>query len=164
MTATPPHLNGLSDSHILKPESSSIFDGVELGEADAHDLRPGLSVVAGPAAESGDHPGGEGQAAFGVRIALSFGLAFETRRDGLEDGPVLRIEGIDQTLVGGAVAGLHELLDGDGGDRCGSDQVDHRLRLADVGGLDVEAGSLERAEELLDGPALTIQIDDAPRL
>ena len=48
---------------------------------------------------------------------------------------------------------LHELLDGDSGNRRGGDEVDHRLRLADVGGLDVEAGLLERAEELLDDPA-----------
>jgi len=30
---------------------------------------------------------------FGVRIALACGLAFEVGRDGLEDGPVVRLEG-----------------------------------------------------------------------
>ena len=57
-----------------------------------------------------------------------------------------------QALVGVAVAGLDKLLDGDGRDGGGGDEVDHRLRLADIGGFDIEARRLERAEELFDDP------------
>src|SRR5713226_2341404 len=98
-------LGKLSNPHILAPEGSSVFDDSELCETDAHDLGTRLAVVAGPAAETGDDPRGKGQTAFGVRIALACGLAFEVGRDGLEDGPVVLLEGIAEALVGVAVAG-----------------------------------------------------------
>src|SRR5712692_12016033 len=152
-------LPSLSDSHIVKRQSSSVLDRSEVLEASSHDLGSGLAVVAGPAAEAGDDPGGEGERALGVGIALPFCLARELGRDGFEDGLVVRIEGIGQALVGVAVAGLDKLLDGDGRDGGGGDEVDHRLRLADIGGFDIEARRLERAEELFDDPAPAIDVD-----
>src|SRR6266851_5611122 len=88
----------LSDSHIVKRQSSSVLDRSEVLEASSHDLGSGLAVVAGPAAEAGDDPGGEGERALGVGIALPFCLARELGRDGFEDGLVVRIEGIGQAL------------------------------------------------------------------
>ena len=46
----------LSDSHISYREGDAVFDGGEPSEADAHDLRSRLSVIAGPSSESGDDP------------------------------------------------------------------------------------------------------------
>src|SRR5947207_7490650 len=145
---TPPHALHLLDSHIVTPQGRAVLYGAELGETDAHDLGAGFSVVAGPSAEAGDEPRGEGKGAPGMGIALALGLALELGRDGFEEGPIVRLERIGQALVGSAVARLHELLDGDGGDGRGSRQVDHRAWLADVGRLDVEAGRLQGMEEL----------------
>ena len=89
----------------------------------SHDLRAWLAVVAGPAAEASDDPGGEGQGSLWMRIALTLGLAFELGRDGFEDGLIVRIEGIAQELIGVAVARLHELLDGDGGNRAAATKL-----------------------------------------
>src|SRR6185437_10689221 len=122
---SPLPLRELSDSHIVKPQSSSVFDGAEVLQASSHDLGAGLAVVAGPSAETGDDPGGEGERALGVRIALALCLAGEFVRDGFEDGLVVRVEGIAQALVGIAVARLDKLLHGDGGDGGGSDEIDH---------------------------------------
>src|SRR6185312_15257952 len=92
--SAPSPLVVLSDSHIVKPQSSSVFDGAEVLQASSHDLGAGLAVVAGPSAETGDDPGGEGERALGVRIALALCLAGEFVRDGFEDGLVVRVEGI----------------------------------------------------------------------
>src|SRR5260221_7938624 len=86
-------------------------------------------------------------------IVWPFCLARELGRDGFEDGLVVRIEGIGQMLVGVAVAGLDKLLDGDGRDGGGGDEVDHRLRLADIGRFYVQAPPLARAGKLFDDPA-----------
>src|SRR5258708_29920636 len=142
----------LSDSHIVTGQGSAVLDGAELGETDAHDLGSGLSVIAGQSAKAGDDPGGKGKGGLAMRIALSVGLALEPGRDGFEDGLIVRIEGIGQALVGGAIARLHELLDGDGGNGRGGNEVDHRLRLADARPLAVAARPLQRAEEHLDAP------------
>src|SRR2546428_13071453 len=83
----------LSDSHIVTDQGSAVLDGVELDEADAHDLGARLAVVAGPSAEAGDDPGREGKGALGVRIALSRGPALEPDRDSFADGLIGRLQG-----------------------------------------------------------------------
>ena len=71
-------------------------------------------------------------------------------RDSFEDRLVDRLESIGEALAGSAIAGFDELHEGDGGEGGGSDELDHDLRIADVGRLDIEACGLERVEELLD--------------
>src|SRR5436305_8983146 len=114
---TSPRAERLSDSHIWEGKVDTVFDGMEVGEADAHDFGTRLAVVAGPAAKACDDPGGEGQGSLGMRISLPLGLAFKLGRDGFEDGLVVRIKGIAQELIGVAVSRLHELLDSDGSNR-----------------------------------------------
>ena len=55
-----PRRKPLSDSHIFGHLSAE-FDGMEAIETIAHDLGARLSVIAGPAAEPGNHPGREGE-------------------------------------------------------------------------------------------------------
>src|SRR4029453_4333931 len=150
---------GLSDSHIVKRQSRSIFDGSVVLKTSSHDLRSGLAVVTGPAAEASDDPSGEGEGTVRMRIALSRGLACELVRDRLEDRLVVGIEGIAQELIGVTVASLDKLLDGDSRDSRGGGEVDHRLRLTDISCFDVETRGLERAEELFDDPAPAIEVD-----
>src|SRR5829696_3553913 len=70
---------GLADSHIALRghEGGAAFGGLELEPALEHDDGSGLAVVAGPSAEAGADPCRIGERAPGVRVALSFGLAFE---------------------------------------------------------------------------------------
>src|SRR5204862_7735167 len=123
-----------------------------------------FAVVAGPSTKTADDPRCEGERAFGVRILLPCCVAFELRGDSFEDRLVGRLESIGEALAGRAIAGFDELHHGDGSYRGGSDKLDHDLRIADVGRLNVEARGLERVEELLDGPAQPIKIDDPARL
>src|SRR6266851_2772132 len=154
----------LSDSHILKPQRGAIFDALEVVETLAHDSRAWLSVVSGPPAETTNDPGRKGERTSGVRVFLPFCLAFELRRYGFEDRLVGWIEGIGEALAGGTVASFNELHYSDGGYGSGGDELDHDLRIANVGRLDIEACSLERVEELFNRPAHPIEINDPARL
>src|SRR4029453_7868287 len=91
---------GLSDSHIVKRQSRSIFDGSVVLKPSPHVLRSGLAVVTGPAAEASDDPSGEGEGTVRMRIALSRGLACELLRDRFEDRLGVVIEGIAPELDG----------------------------------------------------------------
>src|SRR6266481_4171339 len=137
---------------------------MEVVETLAHDSRAWFPVVSGPPAETTDDPAGEGKRASGVRVFLPFCLAFELRRYGFEDRLVGRIESLGEALAGRAVAGFDELHYGDSGDGSGGDELDHDLRIADIGRLDVEACSLERVEELFNRPAHPIKINNSARL
>src|SRR5216683_1047237 len=154
----------LSDSHILKPQRGAIFDALEVVETLAHDSRAWLSVVSGPPAETTNDPGRKGERTSGVRVFLPSCLAFELRRYGFEDRLVGWIEGIGEALAGGTVASFNELHYSDGGYGSGGDELDHDLRIANVGRLDIEACSLERVEELFNRPAHPIEINDPARL
>ena len=93
---------GLSDSHIgealraSEGEDCAVFEGLELRPSAQDDDRAGFAVVAGPAAEAGADPGGEGEASPRVRVLLAFGPALEVAADDLEEGLVLRIEGVGE--------------------------------------------------------------------
>src|SRR5882757_3395336 len=149
---------------MLKPQRDAVLDALEVVETSADHLWTWFAVVAGPSTKAADDPGCEGERASGVRVLLPCCLAFELRRDSFEDRLVGRLESIGEALAGRAIAGFDELHHGDGSHRGGSDELDHDLRIADVGRLDVEARGLERVEELLDGPAQPIKIDDPASL
>ena len=154
----------LSDSHILEPQSGTVFDAAEVFEAYSHHLWTGLSVIGGPSSKPGNDPRGEGERAFWMWVLLPRGGPFELRRQGLQYRLVIRLESLDQFLFGRSVAGADQLHDRD---RCHSDcgdELDHDLGFANVGLLDIKTGGLERAEELLDGPTLAIEVDDPTRL
>src|SRR5215203_551563 len=159
-------LAGLADSHIALRgnEGGAAFGGLELEPALEHDDGSGLAVVAGPSAEAGADPCRIGERAPGVGVALSFGLAFEALAQGFDEGQVVRAEGVgdgpEAALTGGAVAGMDELLDGDGGDKGRHGELAPGGVLADAHGLDVEALGLEGAEQLLDRPAAAVQVGD----
>src|SRR5436190_15079609 len=149
---------------MLEPEFGAVFDALEVVETATDDLWAGLSVVAGPAAETSDHPCAEGQRAFRMGVLLALGGALEAKRSCLEDGLVFRIESLRQELIGRAVARLDQLHDGQRGNGSRDDQLHHHLRIADVGFFDIEAAGFERAEVLFDGPSHSVKIDDLTRL
>src|SRR5215207_313323 len=156
----------LADSHIALRghEGGAAFGGLELEPALEHDDGSGLAVVAGPSAEAGADPCRIGERAPGVGVALSFGLAFEALAQGFDEGQVVRAEGVgdgpEAALTGAAVAGVDELLDGDGGDERRHGELAPGGVLADAHRLDVEALGLEGAEQLLDRPAAAVQVGD----
>src|SRR5215218_3917842 len=157
--------NGLADSHIALRghEGGAAFGGLELEPALEHDDGSGLAVVAGPSAEAGADPCRIGERAPGMGVALSFGLAFEALAQGFDEGQVVRAEGVgdgpEAALTGAAVAGVDELLDGDGDEGRHGELAPGGV-LADAHRLDVEALGLEGAEQLLDRPAAAVQVGD----
>src|SRR5215218_6675802 len=165
-SAVNPLPNGLADSHIALrgDEGGAAFGGLELEPALEHDDGSGLAVVAGPSAEAGADPCRIGERAPGVGVALSFGPAFEALAQGFEEGQVVRAEGVgdgpEAALSGAAVAGVDELLDGDGGDKGRHGELAPGAVLADAHRLDVEALGLEGTEQLLDRPAAAVQVGD----
>src|SRR5215207_10123564 len=166
LRASRPSPPGLADSHIALRgnEGGAAFGGLELEPALEHDDGSGLAVVAGPSAEAGADPCRIGERAPGVGVALSFGPAFEALAQGFEEGQVVRAEGVgdgpEAALTGAAVAGVDELLDGDGGDERRHGELAPGAVLADAHRLDVEALGLEGAEQLLDRPAAAVQVGD----
>src|SRR5687767_3408598 len=80
---------GLRDSHIA--EVPAVFDGLELGHSSEHDDGAGFAVIAGPAAEPGEEPGGPGERAWRVRVLLLGGVAFQARADRRERRAIVRI-------------------------------------------------------------------------
>lgn len=102
----------------------SAYDGVEVGEPDAHGPWTRLSAVPCPTAETGSDPRGGGQDCFGVRLALPHGVAFEAGQSGL-----VQLKDVAQALFGDAIASLRELPDGHGCNRFGGDEVDHNVRI-----------------------------------
>ena len=87
------------------------------------------------------------------------GFPFETCREGVEDGLVVRVEGVVQRALCVAVALADELQYSHRGDQAGGDQFLERTAFCETQCLDIEALGLERSEQLLDGPALTIEGD-----
>ena len=138
-----------------------MLDGVELIGPSEHDDGTGFSIVAGPASEPGQYPSGIGERAFGVRVFLLFGFAFQTSADAFESWPIVRIEDIGERTFGFSLALGDQLHDLDGGDQDGGDKLFERTlgRLAQ--GFNVEAFCLHRSEQLLNRPARAIEADDA---
>jgi hypothetical protein len=139
-----------------------MFDRVELGVPPQYDDGTGFSVIAGPAAEPCEDPSGVSERALGMRIFLLLGFAFEAFADLLKHGHVIGIEGVRERPPGGAIALRHKLHRGDGGDKNGRHQLLQRSLLL-VEGFDLEAFGLRGPEQLLDGPALAVEANDAPR-
>src|SRR6202049_5383535 len=88
----------LSDSHILEPQSGTVFDAAEVFEAYSHHLWTGLSVIGGPSSKPGNDPRGEGERAFWMWVLLPRGGPFELRRQGLQYRLVIRLESLDPFL------------------------------------------------------------------
>src|ERR1700693_2666479 len=99
-----------------------MFDGLEANEALEHDDGTRLSVVAGPAAQACEDPGGEGERASGMRIFLARSLAFEVCRDRFESEAIFRVEGVFQRALTDPVALADELQHGHGGNQARRNQ------------------------------------------
>src|ERR1700683_5035923 len=80
-------------------------------------------------------------------VLLLRGGPLELRRQGFQDRPVILLESLDQFFLCRSVTGAAQLHDRD-------------RRCANVGLLDIKTRGLKRAEELLDGPTLAIEVDD----
>src|SRR5204862_5003750 len=85
---TSPRLR-LSDSHILKPQFDPELDALEGFEAEVHHFGTGFAVVGGPPAKPGDDPGRKGKCAFGMRVFLPNGLAFELVADRFQNALII---------------------------------------------------------------------------
>src|SRR5713101_1591665 len=99
-----------------------MFDGVEANQALEHDDGTRLSVVAGPAAQACQDPGGECERASGMRIFLARSLAFEVGRDRFESEAIFRVEGVLQRALTDPVALADQLQHGRGGDQARRNQ------------------------------------------
>ncbi len=137
-----------------------MLDGMESDEPVKHDDWAWFAIVTGPSSEPCKGPCRKGKRAFRVRIFLPCGVSFEVCRNGFESFLIVRIEYIFERAFGNAVTLAHELEYGDGGDHGGGNELFEGAVFRQTRGFDVEALRLERAEELFDGPALTIEADD----
>src|ERR1700722_9698232 len=149
-------------------EGYALFSVLEAQPAVQHDDGSGFAVIAGPSAEPRTNPCGVSERAFGMRVLLSFGFAFELGAEGLEQRYVLRLEGVGhrphRLRVLRAVARMNELLHGDGHDQRSGHQLAARRVLADAQALDVEALRFQGSEQLLDGPAASVEVRRFERL
>src|SRR5258708_12132466 len=96
-----------------------------------------------------------------MRIFLARSLAFEVGRGRFESEAIFRVEGVLQRALTDPVALADELQHGRGGDQARRNQFFERPVFGLAQRLDVEALGLQRPEQLLDGPALAIEADDA---
>src|SRR5579862_5805791 len=90
----PPPQCGLPDSHIVigSEDSDAAFYGLDFEPSVEHDDGAWFSVIAGPSAEAGTHPGGIGERCLGVGIFLTCGLAFELGAERVQERPILGLE------------------------------------------------------------------------
>src|ERR1700680_5269160 len=100
-----------------------MFDGLEANEALEHDDGTRFSVVAGPAAQACEDPGGECERASVMRIFLARSLAFEVCRDRFESEAIFRVEGVFQRALTDPVALADELQNGHRADPAWPNQV-----------------------------------------
>src|SRR5579862_6353100 len=138
-----------------------MLDGMELGEASEHDDGAWLAIIAGPSAQSCEDPGGIGQRTGGMWVLLLGGLAFEALRDPFQSRLIAGIEDVAERTFGFAIALVDELHNLDGGDQNGGDELFERPVLLLTQRFDIKALGLHGPEQLLDGPAQTIEADDA---
>ena len=115
-----------------------------------------------PAAEPRDDPGGPGEAARRMRVALQLCPALIRASERVEEADFVLIEGDACRLSAMAVTRLHKLQGDDGrfsGDRS---ELQQTIGCLDPTVLDLEPLGLEDPEELLDRPALLAPIDGLP--
>src|ERR1700730_15484814 len=107
----------LFDSHISAGQFRAIFDGVKFLQPAIEDAWSWFAVVSGPGAEAGDDPCGEGHCSFWVRVGLAFCRigSLVIGADGLDQGLIALIEGVDQTLAMRIVASADQRGVGDRG-------------------------------------------------
>src|SRR5262245_9688882 len=149
----------LLDSHIFGHQGAE-FDCMEASESMRHDFRPWLAIVTGPATEPCDDPRGEGEIVVRMWVLLACGFALEPLRKGLQEWFVFGLETVFDGLATATITRLDQLHHRHRGDGGESGKIHERVRLAELTLLDVEAGTLEGAEQLLDPPATPIEIDD----
>ena len=88
-------------------------------------------------------------------ILLTLGLALQPRAVGLQQGPIFRLENIDertQALFFATVAGVYELLNSYSRDWRRGDRISAGRLVHHAHGFDVEAVRFHRAKQLLDIP------------
>src|ERR1700686_49900 len=150
----------LSDSHILEPQSGAVFDAAEGFEAYSHDLWARVSVIGSPSSKPSNDPGSEGERPFWMWVLLLRGSALEFGRERFKHRLVIRLESLDQFFLGLSITGADQLHDRDRRHSSCGDELDHDPGFANVGLLDIKTRGLERAEELLDGPAPAVEVYD----
>ncbi len=89
-------VQGLRDSHIevRSEEERGALGGLDFEPPLKHDDGAWFSVISGPSAEAGADPGGVSERAFGMRVFLALGLAFEVSAIGFDEGDVLGFEDV----------------------------------------------------------------------
>src|ERR1700692_3328809 len=150
----------LSDSHILEPQSGAVFDAAEGFEAYSHDLWARVSVIGSPSSKPSNDPGSEAEPPFWMWVFLLRGSALEFGRERFKHRLVIRLESLDQFFLGLSITGADQLHDRDRRHSSCGDELDHDPGFANVGLLDIKTRGLERAEELLDGPAPAVEVYD----
>lgn len=107
-------------------------------------------------------PGGPGEAVPAVRVALQDSAALIAGIEAVEHGDLGWAEGIAGRFTALAVASLDELQDDDrslGGD---GGELDQHIGAGELTVLEAQAVGLHQTEQLLDGPAPPVPVDDLP--
>ncbi len=152
----PDHGRTLLDSHISS-DAISELDGPELIQPAQHDHRARFSIISGPAAETGVHPGCKGQRATWMRVLLLVGRTFQRSGYGLQDRLILCREDILERALTGTIPVRHEWHA-----RYPRNQRHGIQRLEGCGFhrhvCNVEALGLEGPENRFDDPAPTVEL------
>ena len=152
----------LLDSHIssdLLPE----LDCPESIQATQHNDRPRFSIISGPTTETGANPGRKRKRPLWMRVFRLFGFAFKRSRCGLKDRLIRCLEDIFHRAFTGTIPVLNALHAGSPCNErhCTKTVEGHRLHRHI---FDVTTVGLHRAEEWLNDPAPTVELDDPSRV
>ncbi len=136
----------------------AVYEDLEASHPDVEGdwSRWAMRGVAGPSAELCDDPRRPGDSVGAMVVLLELGAAFQGFIDGLERVDLVRREHKFGRQFFTAIAGLDKLDDEtchSGGDR---HQFDQAFSAVELTILDAQTLALQRAEELLDDPALLV--------
>jgi hypothetical protein len=115
-----------------------------------------------PSAEASNDPGDPWEAAGGIGISFAEPWLCVVVVDGLEGVEFVGREDEGAVQGGLAVAGLSELQGDDGGARGDGGKLEEAVGGFDLAVFDADTLLLEDPEELLDGPAGAVPVDDLP--
>ncbi len=117
-----------------------------------------FGCLAGPATEPCDMPGSPSESVLGVGIFLFVGSAFETLGQGVKGSDLVGAEDArSRQAAAGFSARVHELHDHGGSDQRGSGETFECVGVFQEARFDVEGLRFQGPEQLLDGPASTVE-------